>query len=168
MSVLSVISAGDKIGLLTVNDIFKENNRWYCNCTCDCGLKKKIRRYLLSINRNTKSCGCLFQKHIKNQKTMEESGSWKGGRHINKEGYVYIYKPKHPKSKSNGYILEHRFIMEEIIGRELLSNENVHHINGDKSDNRVENLELWVRSQPCGQRVCDLLEWARTIIKIYE
>jgi hypothetical protein len=65
------------------------------------------------------------------------------------------------------WVLEHRHVMETVLGRPLLPGENVHHINGDRTDNRPGNLELWLTSQPHGQRVADALAWAHEVIARY-
>jgi hypothetical protein len=71
------------------------------------------------------------------------------------------------KTENDGWRQEHRLIMEGIIGRRLRRNETVHHKNGIRHDNHPNNLELWVKTQPAGQRASDLVEWAWSIILDY-
>lgn len=84
------------------------------------------------------------------------------------QGYVLLKRRDHPNANGAGWIMEHRLVMAEMLGRPLLPIENVHHKNGIRDDNKPENLELWVTSQPCGQRVQDVVLWAREILSRYD
>ena len=70
-----------------------------------------------------------------------DANHWQGGR-VRVKGYVLVKRPDHPNAWQNGYIPEHRLIVSEQIGRPLRKGEVVHHKNGQKDDNRPENLEL--------------------------
>lgn len=69
--------------------------------------------------------------------------NWKGGI-ISRNGYTMIYSLNHPFKRRNGYVFEHRIIVEKIIGRYLEPEEEVHHINRIRNDNRPENLMVFV------------------------
>lgn len=89
------------------------------------------------------------------------------GRWVSTDGYIVLSKPNHPNAGAGGRLYEHRFVMAEKIGRPLLPTEQVHHINGNRQDNRPENLELWASNQPVGARVEDLVKWAKEILEVY-
>jgi uncharacterized protein (DUF1330 family) len=74
--------------------------------------------------------------------TGENHPRWKGGKRLVK-GYVYVLAKDHPHTTKAGYILEQILVMEAHLGRYLKEGETVHHINGNFTDNRIENLQLF-------------------------
>lgn len=115
-----------------------------------------------TISRNARRCRPCRDKGQRGAANVR----WKGGRVVI-NGYVYLYRPDHPRRDKRNYVSEHTLVMEAQLGRVLLPTENVHHRNGVKGDNRPSNLELWVRTQPAGQRAVDLLAWARELVATY-
>ena len=111
-------------------------------------LMKLFNRSYLSIYKKARCLGlykCEKMK-FKNKsiaRTAEKASNWKGGRKKTDKGYILRYKPDHHRaSKNNKYIFEHILIMENYLGRPIGTDEVVHHKNGIKDDNRVENLEV--------------------------
>jgi len=72
----------------------------------------------------------------------QDNPSWHGGKIKDVHGYIHILMPTHPSANSMGYVRESRLVMEEKLGRLLKGSEQVHHINGVKDDNRLDNLSL--------------------------
>lgn len=76
----------------------------------------------------------------------EQAVNWKGGRRIDRDGYVWLYRPEHPDAVGN-YMAEHRLVMERLVGRRLQTDEHVHHRNHMKHDNHPDNLCLMSQSE---------------------
>jgi hypothetical protein len=87
-------------------------------------------------------------------------------RHKYKNGYIRVVVP----GKNGGFsreVLEHRYVMEQHIGRRLLPAETVHHIDGNRSNNTIENLELFSSRHGPGQRVIDKVDFAIEMLRLY-
>jgi hypothetical protein len=144
---------GKQFGLLMVIERVENSrhghSRWRCKCSC--GVEKVVLGG--ELRGGLKSCGCL-QRRI-----GPEHPAWKGG-NVTKDGYRRMHI-------DGRHVLEHRLVMEQMLGRRLEKDENVHHKNGNRLDNRLENLELWVSLQPAGQRVEDLVGYAEEIFRRY-
>lgn len=114
------------------------------------------------LGRNEGKKSCKQRGYCKDCNFGKNHVSWNGGKTLNNDGYVVF---RYAKGKTR---LEHRYVMEQKLGRELYEDENVHHINGIKTDNRLENLELWSSMQPRGQRIQDKVAWAKEILERYD
>jgi len=126
-------------------------NPQYCSVKCGCKIAKQkgenIECIVCGKKTYTRTRDLSNKKFCSNKcRHKYTRGSkhhnWINGKSINKNGYIIIQSPDHPKN-NNGYVLEHRLVMEKHLGRYLKNKEVVHHINGIRNDNRLENLMLF-------------------------
>jgi hypothetical protein len=148
----SYVFVGQQYGKLTVIS-FSHRKKYesgsvkkFWKCSCECGGEVITDSSGLTGSR-TKSCGCNRNK---------------GGK-INKDGYRLVYD-----REDRIYKLQHRYVYEKEYNIKLKPHHNIHHINGDRLDNRIVNLELWDTSQPKGQRVEDKIIFYKKLIEDYK
>ncbi len=108
-------------------------------CSCGCGQKALLSRY---------NKGYIQGHHLigKPRPRGKNSPSFKGGI-LKRHGYIFIYSPEHPFPTERNYVKRSRLVMEKHIGRYLKSTEFVHHFNGIKDDDRIENLVVLTKGE---------------------
>lgn len=126
-----------------------------------CG-KETVRRRLKMANGQR--LGYEYKSRFCSRECGYKGRKW---RPISEIGYVADSGYRMIHLRGGKKILQHRKIMAETLGRPLTKDESVHHKNGDRLDNRPENLELWSRYQPYGQRVTDKVTFAIEILRLY-
>lgn len=135
----------------------KRSGRMFIDQKCvKCGRVRtlavpNIRKHLKTGDYTGKCHSCFMHQQL------EDSPAWKGGHGITPDGYAWVLAKNHPNRNRVNRVAEHRIVMEQILGRYLEPWESVHHKNGNRSDNRPENLELWTtRYHSDGIRVSDI------------
>jgi HNH endonuclease len=118
--------------------------------TCACGCGQSLSKHDKYGRPRTVILGHQIRKPGHRMKMVDSLPrgdihyNWKGGKTVNSQGYVMVKAPWHPRAiAAERYrVREHILVMEQHLGRYLLPGEEVHHINENKQDNRIENLQL--------------------------
>lgn len=118
------------------------------------------------IYAQQKFCSHACKAESQRTNALEKFNAGSYGRHIKRHGYVWISVPSLVTGKKHA-VMEHRYVMSKHLGRPLLPEETVHHINGIRSDNRPENLELFSDRHGPGQRVTDKVAFGIEMINLY-
>jgi hypothetical protein len=151
---------------------------WYgCNrfseqtwkCLCDCGKEVILRGSKLRGGRSV-SCGCLRNELSGARGRAQLIGNkykWKGGLYKTTDGYCRVLVSGHPRADVRGYVFEHILVMQNHLGRVVEPYETVHHKNGIKGDNRIENLELRIGNHGPHAAIEEVVSYALGVLKKY-
>jgi ribosomal protein L24E len=111
-------------------------------CECGCGQQAPLARKTDNRDGRRKGEALRFVRGHENVgRRGKNHGSWKGGR-VMMGGYVYVHRPEHPHASARGYVAEHVLVASRVLGKQLPPGAEVHHVNGDKTDNRTANLVI--------------------------
>jgi hypothetical protein len=140
---------------------------WQTTCV-QCGKLMPIqRRPGGTVNRLKRLCSTACRSQFRHESAAKRFNSGKIFSH-EKRGYQVVSIPAFANATGKKRLqLEHRFVMEKHLGRPLNKGETVHHINGEKWDNRIENLQLFTSRHGPGQRVVDQVQWAIALCADY-
>lgn len=120
-----------------------DKNRLFCGRKCRSEFAYIIKK-CISCDNDFKSYKHVKHSYCSTKCSNSRSNNYKGGRIITPSGYIKIWQPHHPSATDKlFYILEHRLVMEKKIGRFLTKDEVVHHIDGNKQNNDISNLQLF-------------------------
>lgn len=114
--------------------------RWADEGVSFCEIGRRIGTTHHKVAAFLRKHGASYTPH---SNRLAGNSHWKGGRTVDKDGYVLLKRPDHPHCNRHGYVREHRLVMESVLGRLLTATEVVHHKDKDKLNNAPENLELF-------------------------
>lgn len=140
------------------------NVRKYCSAKCSRVVQMRVPTFVCQTCGNESDCrkmsadGGYYKRAKYCSRACQTSAKSTG--FVDKSGYVNI-------TVDGNQVFEHRHVMERSIGRALFAHETVHHKNGIRADNRIENLELWSSRHGAGQRVEDKIAFAKSLLTEY-
>ena len=123
--------------------------------------KTKMKISRANTGKPSPRKGVAMSQETKNKLSMAHMGKYRtpsefgGHRKLRADGYIAVYTPKHPNASNEGYVMEHILVMEKQIGRYLEKPEVVHHKNGNRRDNRIENLQLMTFKEHSGYHMAE-------------
>jgi hypothetical protein len=141
---------GEYVGPQNFRNMYEYRRARYCNKDCYLAAHKaKFEDAVCPI------CNTTFKrpanreqvKQFCSPKCQYKNNEKQGHKYVTPQGYVAIKVGKHPMAYSDGYILEHRLVMSQHLGRALATDEHIHHIDGNKQNNSIENLQIIENSE---------------------